>query len=376
MKTLSKLVVVTSAFFALLFATSHELIHVVYIWPDGYDASGAKFWTYDRYQPETHVNTEDTVACYIEDYTASDDCIVWHSEMGNFPDWQGGDTIVALGCWDSVYARDPAGYGDNPAHTGFFWVYSDTLDPTQDPEYWTPYDTLRVMPKPLASQVGDSIEIAITNPLVTVSGITNYAVYGYWFWADTTGSGTPDKFDKEVALVPVQGGAGETTIFRHLVEGNYEDAQTVYWAYKLVAVPDTTATESRQGCPGYATYYLSQNSNPLVIIGIAETDLGPVPEARRLLQVAPNPFQDKVSIVLGAPSKGINPPGNDMSADLRIYDASGQLVKQFNHLTNRQFNQVLWNGMDDAGNKVPAGIYFVQIEADGHAEIEKVILIR
>jgi hypothetical protein len=371
MKTLSKLVVVTSAFFALLFATSHELIHVVYIWPDGYDASGAKFWTYDRYQPETHVNTEDTVACYIEDYTASDDCIVWHSEMGNFPDWQGGDTIVALGCWDSVYARDPAGYGDNPAHTGFFWVYSDTLDPTQDPEYWTPYDTLRVMPKPLASQVGDSIEIAITNPLVTVSGITNYAVYGYWFWADTTGSGTPDKFDKEVALVPVQGGAGETTIFRHLVEGNYEDAQTVYWAYKLVAVPDTTATESRQGCPGYATYYLSQNSNPIVIIGIAETELEPIPQGTHLLEVSPNPFNEVVRITCSVKR-------NIQDGALKIYDASGRVVKNLSVPGAYSLvpTVISWDGSDDAGNKVPAGIYFVQIEADGYTQMEKVILLK
>jgi hypothetical protein len=373
MKTLSKLAIVTSVFFTLLFATSHELIHVVYIWPDGYDASGAKFWTYDLYQPETHVNTEDTVGCYIEDYTASNDCIVWHSEMGNFPDWQGGDTIVAFGCWDSVYAHDPAGYGDNPAHTGFFWVYSDTLDPTLDPEYWMPYDTLRVMPKPLASQVGDSIEIALTNPFQTVSGTATYDVLGYWFWADTTGSGAPNGFDKEVAFVPVQGGAGETTIFRHPVEGNYEDNQTVYWAYKLIGVPDTTASDFRQGCPGYATYYLSQNSNPIVIIGIAEENsLHPVPEARCLLEVYPNPANGAVRIAYSV-ERSMH------DGALKIYDASGCLVRTFNtNLCNldNSVQSVLWQGDDDSGYRLPAGIYFVQLETKDYVEIEKAILLR
>jgi hypothetical protein len=128
MKILSRILILIFVMIAMMFSQSHEVIHVVYIWPDGYDASGAKFWNYDLYQPETHVNTQDTVGCYIEDYTASFDCIIWHSEVGNLPDWQEGDTIVTLGCWDSVYARDPSGYGDNADHTGFYWLYSDTLD--------------------------------------------------------------------------------------------------------------------------------------------------------------------------------------------------------------------------------------------------------
>jgi hypothetical protein len=37
---------------------------------------------------------------------------------------------------------------------------------------------------------------------------------------------------------------------------------------------------------------------------------------------------------------------------------------------------VFWDGTDDAGHKPPAGIYFVQLEAEDHTALEKVILLR
>jgi hypothetical protein len=52
------------------------------------------------------------------------------------------------------------------------------------------------------------------------------------------------------------------------------------------------------------------------------------------------------------------------------------LVRQFNHLTNYSFNQVVWDGADDSGRRLPAGIYFIRLESDGFKETEKVILLR
>jgi hypothetical protein len=93
------------------------------------------------------------------------------------------------------------------------------------------------------------------------------------------------------------------------------------------------------------------------------------------LEIYPNPFTGHIVIDYALNSRHYRENNNKLPI-LRVYDASGQLVKQFNHLTNRQFNQVLWNGTDDAGHRLPAGIYFVQIETDGYTDREKVILFR
>jgi len=347
--------------------TPHEVIQGVFVWPDGVDTTGRHFVFYDLYHPETHwLTPESDPGTYVEDWTGSWDCIVWHSEAGNFPDWQGGDTCIAFGSFDSAYAADPSGYGDNPNHRGYFWLFSDTLDPTQDPQYWDPNDTLRVMPQPIASQVnGDTghIEISITNPSETRrADQTEYDVLGYWLWADTTGTGTPNSYDKEVGFFPVNGVAGEITTCIDQVE-NYEDGQTVYWAYKLVARPDTTTDKSRQGPPGYSTYYFSMNSNPLVIIGVKEKKGNALNPGE--LKVSPNPFSEEAKFSLNT--------GFTNQLEFVVYDVTGEIVDQFSGSTSQC---VIWQGTDKKGEKLPGGVYFVRISGTNIDLTEKVVIER
>jgi len=58
---------------------------------------------------------------------------------------------------------------------------------------------------------------------------------------------------------------------------------------------------------------------------------------------------------------------------LRIYDATGRLVKEFRHLLNEQ---IFWNGTDDLNRKLPSGVYFLKFEAGEHSATEKLLLIR
>jgi flagellar hook assembly protein FlgD len=63
---------------------------------------------------------------------------------------------------------------------------------------------------------------------------------------------------------------------------------------------------------------------------------------------------------------------------LKIYDVSGRLVKSFNLescIMNHE-SAILWDGDDSSGRKVPAGVYFVRLEADGYTMVEKVIFLR
>ncbi len=63
---------------------------------------------------------------------------------------------------------------------------------------------------------------------------------------------------------------------------------------------------------------------------------------------------------------------------MRIYDVSGRVVKSFNlesYIMN-QASRIVWDGSDDSGRRLPAGVYFVKLEAGGFNKVVKVILLR
>ncbi|MEO0136072.1 MAG: T9SS type A sorting domain-containing protein [candidate division WOR-3 bacterium] len=86
-------------------------------------------------------------------------------------------------------------------------------------------------------------------------------------------------------------------------------------------------------------------------------------------RVTPNPFTNYCMIKFEI---------RDLKSEisLKIFDATGRLIKSFNHLTNYQFNEVVWFGDDENGHKLPAGIYFVQLDSGEFTKIEKVILLK
>lgn len=102
------------------------------------------------------------------------------------------------------------------------------------------------------------------------------------------------------------------------------------------------------------------------------------------LEVSPNPFRKQTKIrYTPAPPGGARPGIQDAgyrmrNTSLKIYDATGQIVREFNlksEIANLQ-SAVSWNGMDGSNRKLPAGIYFVRLSASSYSDIKKVILIR
>ncbi len=63
---------------------------------------------------------------------------------------------------------------------------------------------------------------------------------------------------------------------------------------------------------------------------------------------------------------------------IAIYDATGRLVKNFNlksEISNLQ-SAVSWRGVDNTGQKLPSGVYFVRAESKDFRAVEKLVLVR
>ncbi|MEO0228204.1 MAG: T9SS type A sorting domain-containing protein, partial [candidate division WOR-3 bacterium] len=104
-----------------------------------------------------------------------------------------------------------------------------------------------------------------------------------------------------------------------------------------------------------------------ILTGIAESSQT---EKENHLNIIPNPFTEKTEIRFT--NYNLRP------ATLKIYDASGRMVKSFNPASGiqSQASGFVWDGTDDSGRKLPAGVYFVQLEAGDYKATEKVILLR
>jgi hypothetical protein len=89
------------------------------------------------------------------------------------------------------------------------------------------------------------------------------------------------------------------------------------------------------------------------------------------IEIRPNPFS-KLTIV----SFGIEHSAKRIG--FSVYDATGRMVKYFLVPTSELLSStsVVWDGTDAAGKQLPAGVYFVHLEAGNSNTTEKILLLR
>jgi len=88
------------------------------------------------------------------------------------------------------------------------------------------------------------------------------------------------------------------------------------------------------------------------------------------LRIAPNPFVKQTSISL---SRGQSAE----SMELKIYDATGRVVKSFPRLTPDVLHSMMsWEGTDQHGEFLPAGVYFVTLQNGDQCITKKVVKLR
>jgi len=108
---------------------------------------------------------------------------------------------------------------------------------------------------------------------------------------------------------------------------------------------------------------------PDTFTAVGELEKNPV--MNQILEIYPSPFNQITDIRYEIPDEEHQRP------ELKIYDISGRLVKSFQLPTSHLLssNSVRWDGTDNAGKKVPKGIYFVQLQGSSLSITKKVILV-
>jgi hypothetical protein len=88
------------------------------------------------------------------------------------------------------------------------------------------------------------------------------------------------------------------------------------------------------------------------------------------ITVFPNPFTENLNITYQVAGQN--------GADLKLYDVTGRLVKQFDLPSNASFNHIIWDGVDDHGRMVPQGVYFLRVDKPDSGEIlcQKVLKVK
>jgi hypothetical protein len=97
---------------------------------------------------------------------------------------------------------------------------------------------------------------------------------------------------------------------------------------------------------------------------------GDVPSEFALFQNAPNPFNPTTTITYQTPVDAGH-------VEIAIYDAAGRRVATLcSGRSAPGTHRIVWAGLDDRGNGVASGTYFVRMSAAGYTATRKVTLLK
>jgi len=122
----------------------------------------------------------------------------------------------------------------------------------------------------------------------------------------------------------------------------------------------TAASAYADGPSAVATATLAWNGEGAVIL----------PSRPMLLGNSPNPFAPttRISFLL--------PAGDHADARLRVFDPLGRVVRHLDRAFVPGRNDVVWDGTDDQGARVPAGVYFYRLDVAAEALTHKMVLVQ
>ena len=212
--------------------------------------------------------------------------------------------------------------------------------------------------------------------LVYPANNTNIQITRYNAWTDTLFFAWNESKDKDgdhvtytVRYVLPDGGilfnfGGITTNIYGIPYNHIENylhtagIEVATGTWTVAASDGFTVTEARNG-----PFALTVDASAVTI-----DDSDHLPKAFKLYQNYPNPFNPATTIRYELPEQA--------SVILTIHDIMGRQVRTLvNGSQEPGFKSVLWDGADDSGKPVGAGVYLYRIKAGGFIQIRKMVLL-
>jgi hypothetical protein len=103
--------------------------------------------------------------------------------------------------------------------------------------------------------------------------------------------------------------------------------------------------------------------------GPTAADFLPVVLKSYLMEARPNPFNPTTTIGYTMVADGF--------AEIVIYDIRGRLIRTLvSGYATEGFNQVTWDGRNDAGSRVASGVYLYQLRTGSMVETKKMVMVK
>jgi hypothetical protein len=161
-------------------------------------------------------------------------------------------------------------------------------------------------------------------------------------------------------------GAGPGDSLPVVADYGFTNRSSVYWNDGFVTLHSLTN--------GGHNYFIDAVVSYDVVIGTEEEQPKiDLPVILSLDQIYPNPCYDRLVIRYQIAEEIVNNQNSVVS--MKIYDATGRLVRQFDNATIRRSDQIIWPGTDDLGRKLPPGIYIVRLQVNNITDTKKIVMI-
>ena len=172
-------------------------------------------------------------------------------------------------------------------------------------------------------------------------------------------------FAADLDLPPVPG----ETWLTYTVEGGLAAGESAAWEFAITSPEPATWGSWLSIDPEHAVPELDRDNNVLGPMIVTWTQPEQVESSTGLREIRPNPFAASTRIEYEL--------SGTRSVRIEIYDVSGRRVKIWKlPPMGPGFHAVEWDGADDDGRQLAAGVYFCRFTAGGFEQAEKIVLIR
>ena len=155
----------------------------------------------------------------------------------------------------------------------------------------------------------------------------------------------------------------------------YDPGGTILWQDTIDNVGDDfahgVAVDNSDNIIVTGTFFINGNNDYMTVKYVPVTGVSENYDflsAPIFCDIHPNPFSRLTTVSFGVEHSA-------KSIELRIFDVTGRLVKQYNYPTIQQSNQIRWDGTDHNDHKLASGVYLIMLETERNVIIDKVILV-